>query len=294
MAKKSATNEKKILPSKSIEFRTVHKALQRALMPAKDGIKTNIEVHEKVSNLVNPVLIEGLPGIGFVGKLAAEHMIDQLKAKKIATIYSHHFPHQVIINKDGTIRMLTNEIYLYKDPKKKNDLIILVGDVQPISSRAQFDVMNLILEYFMSMGGKTIITLGGYGIGKLVEKPRVFGAVINKKEVSFYKKFGVSFGEVEGSIIGAAGILLGLGKLKGLDGICLMGETHGNYIDHKSAQRVVEILSNIVGISINVSKLTEKAKESEILIKKLEEEIGKGQTMPMEMPKKPEDISYIR
>ena len=294
MAKKSPTNGKKQTNTRSAELKISQKALQRALMPTKDGIRTNIELHEKVSHLVNPILIEGLPGIGFVGKLAAEHMSDQLKAKKIATIYSYHFPHQVIINKDGTIRMLTNEVYLYKDPKKKNDLLILVGDVQPTTSRAQFDVMNLILEFFMSMGGKTIVTLGGYGVGKLVEKPRVFGAVIHKEEVSLYKKFGVSFGEVEGSIIGAAGVLLGLGKLKGLDGICLMGETHGSYIDHKSAQRVVEVLSRIVGISINVSKLTEKAKESEILIKKLEEEIGKGQTMPMEMPKKPGDISYIR
>ncbi|HPM61333.1 MAG TPA: PAC2 family protein, partial [Methanoregulaceae archaeon] len=29
-----------------------------------------------------PVLIEGLPGIGHVGKLVAEHMIQELGAKK--------------------------------------------------------------------------------------------------------------------------------------------------------------------------------------------------------------------
>ncbi|MCS7109383.1 MAG: PAC2 family protein, partial [Candidatus Micrarchaeota archaeon] len=143
------------------------------------------------------------------------------------------------------------------------------------------------------LGGKKIITLGGYGMGKLVDKPRVFGAVINKQDVEFYKKFGVVFGEVEGSIIGAAGILLGLGKLKGMEGICLMGETHGTYIDHKSAQKVIEVLSEIIGIKVDVSKLEKKAKESEGVIKKLEEEISKAQ-VPVEIPKKSDELSYIR
>jgi len=285
----------KLSKSKTAKSKTKEEnsSLSKALINPRNGVKNNIVVHEKVSNLVNPILIEGLPGIGFVGKLAAEHLVSELKAKKIATLYSYHFPHQVMINKDGTIKMITNEFYLYKDPKKKNDLIILIGDVQPVSSRAQFEVMNIILEFFSSLGGSRIITLGGYGVGKLVDKPRVFGAVTDKNEVDYYKKFGVSFGEVEGSIIGAAGILLGLGQLKGMKGICLMGETHGNYIDHKSAQSTVEVLSKIVGIKVNVEKLTEKAKESEVIIKKLEEELTKGQG-PIEMPKKPSDISYIR
>lgn len=291
MVKQSKSSVKKTSNTKSIG--KANHILEKAFLSTRSGIRTNIEVHEKVSGLVNPTLIEGLPGIGFVGKLAAEHLVSELKAKKIATLYSYHFPHQVLINKDGTIKMLVNEFYLYKDPKKKNDLVILIGDVQPVSSRAQFEVMNIILEYFSLLGGKRIITLGGYGMGKLVEKPRVFGAVINKEDVEFYKKFGVTFGEVEGSIIGAAGVLLGLGKLKGMDGICLMGETHGTYIDHKSAQKVIETLSEITGIKVDVSKLTEKAKESEGIIKKLEEELTRGQ-MPVELPKKQNELSYIR
>ncbi|VVB73156.1 PAC2 family protein [uncultured archaeon] len=263
--------------------------------PPKDGVRTNFEIIAPIGRLVDPILIEGLPGIGFVGKLAAEHVVDDLGAKKVATLYSHHFPHQILINKDGTIKMLTNELYIYKDPKKRNDLVILTGDVQPTTSKSQYEVMNIILDFFADTGGSRIITLGGYGMGKLVEKPRVFGAVTDKKDIDAYRKHGVSFGEVEGSIIGAAGMLLGLGRLKGMNGICLMGETHGNYIDHKSAQRVIEVLSSIVGMKINTDKLGKKAKESEGMIKKLEEELAKGETaQPIEMPKKKEDLSYIR
>ncbi|MFH0986426.1 MAG: PAC2 family protein, partial [Candidatus Micrarchaeota archaeon] len=40
-------------------------------------VKQEVDLHE-------PVLIEGLPGLGLVGKLAAEHLVSELKAKKFA------------------------------------------------------------------------------------------------------------------------------------------------------------------------------------------------------------------
>ena len=43
----------------------------------------------------NPVLIEGLPGLGLVGKIALRYLIKQLKAKKVAYLYSPHFPYFV-------------------------------------------------------------------------------------------------------------------------------------------------------------------------------------------------------
>ena len=73
-----------------------------------------------------------------------------------------------------------------------------------------------------------------------------------------------------------------------------MGETHGTYIDHKSAQRIIEILSKTLNMKIDVTKLAEKAKESEVIIKKLEEELHKGQKLPIPPQKKPGEISYIR
>lgn len=262
-------------------------------------LKTLVIEVAKVPKLKNPILIEGLPGIGFVGKLAAEHVIEQLKAKKVAEIYSHHFPHQVLLNKDGTIKMLNNEIYLSEGKgKNKNDLLILVGDVQPTSPEAQYEVMDVILDYFEEHNGKQIITLGGYSTGKLQEKPRVFGSTTDKSTIEKYKKEGIVFGVAEGSIIGAAGLLLGLGKMRGISGICLMGETHGTYIDNRSAQRVLETLSKLLGIEINTEKLIEKAKESEEIIRKMEEETRRAVEGPVPgypvSSAKPSDLTYIR
>jgi len=61
--------------------------------------------------LENPIMVEGLPGVGHVGKLVADHLVEELQAEKIIEIYSPHFPPQVMVKKDGTIRQVRNEIY---------------------------------------------------------------------------------------------------------------------------------------------------------------------------------------
>lgn len=257
--------------------------------------RTVIIEKEKLSKLNNPVLIEGLPGIGFVGKLATEYMVEELKAKKVADLYSHHFPPQVLMEKDGTIKMLKNEIYLYKDSKKKNDVLLLVGDVQTASAEAQYEVINCLLDYIEDKNVKRIITIGGYSTGRMTEKPKIFASVSDSRDIVKYKDLGVTFGETEGSIIGAAGLLVGLGKLRNIDGICFMGETHGSYIDHRSAQRVLEIVTKLLGIKIDTSKLIEKAKESEKIIRKIEEETKKAKAgMQPPEPTRPGELTYIR
>ena len=250
--------------------------------------QTTIIELEKV-RMKDPILIEGLPGIGFVGKIAADHMVKELKAEKIAELYSPHFPHQVIMQKNGVMRMIKNKFYLIKG--KKHDLLILVGDVQAITSEAQYEVTGKMLDYMQKKGVKLTITLGGYGTGKMQEKPRVFGIVSNKDMVEKYKKYGIIFGESKGSIIGAAGLLLGLGKIRGMRGVCLMGETHGEFVDPKSAQAVLEVLSKIVDLKIDLKKLEARATESAQFAKKMEKEAraAKGMGEPGK-----HDLSYIR
>ena len=254
-------------------------------------IETTIVEKGKVK-LHNPILIEGLPGIGLVGKIAAAHMIAELKAEKVAELYSPHFPHQVIMQKNGVMRMIKNRFYVVKG--KKNDLLILVGDVQAVTSEAQYEATGKMLDYCQKKGVKLIITLGGYGTGKVHDKPRVFGIVSHKKMVETYKKYGVLFGECKGSIIGAAGLLLGMGKIRGMHGVCLMGETHGSFVDPKSAQVQLEVLCKILDIKIDLKKLDQRAKESEAFARKKEKEALAAKGMAPQSEPGKHDLSYIR
>ena len=213
-----------------------------------------------------PVLIEGLPGIGQVGKLVAEYMIEILGAERIAEINSIFFPPQVLIDRDGVTRLARNEIYLYSGEGKR--LLFLVGDFQSTSGEGHYLLADEYLHIAEELGVRRIYTLGGFGIGRLVDQPRVMGAV-NMPEIRCeIEDAGAVFTRDEpgGGIVGAAGLLLGLGALRGIEGVCLMGETSGYLVDPKSAAGVLEVLTTLVGVRVDPTRLMERASEMEQVI----------------------------
>ena len=82
--------------------------------------------------LKDAILLEGLPGVGNVGKLAAMHLIEELKAEKCTEIYSSHFPPQVLIDDDGVVKLVNNELYYYKGKGKNNERRTTKGDAHGI------------------------------------------------------------------------------------------------------------------------------------------------------------------
>jgi len=238
--------------------------------------------------LRDPILVEGLPGVGNVGKLAAEHMVDQLKAVKFADVFSKFFPPQVLVSDSGTIRLVSNELYYVKRPEMANDLVILIGDYQGLTPDGQYELSDKTLQIAKELGVKRVFTLGGYGLGKMIEKPRVLGAATDQELVDEMKKFGVTFskGEPGSGIVGASGLLLGLGLLYGIRSVCLMGETSGYFVDPKGAQAVLEVLAKILDVKIDFAELESKAEQIDMITSKLRE------VEPQPEPKR-EDLGYI-
>ncbi len=247
-----------------------------------------VVIYRERPELRDPILIEGLPGVGNVGKLAAEHMVDQLKATKFIEIYSKFFPPQVLVSDSGVVKLVNNEMYYAKLPDLPNDLIILVGDYQGLTPDGQYELSDRTLQIAKEFGVSTIYTLGGYGLGKMVESPRVLGAVTDESLVEQMTSFGVTFskGEPGSGIVGASGLLLGLGAIQGMKSVCLMGETSGYFVDPKGAQAVLEVLARILKVQIDFTELEDKAQQIDALTSKLRE--SESQPEPRR-----EDLGYI-
>jgi len=179
----------------------------------------------KEITLKDPILVEGLPGVGHVGKLVADHMVEELKAEKIIEIYSPHFPPQVMVKEDGTIRQVRNEIFAYHGKNDEPDLLIIIGDYQSATNEGHYELCSIFLDIAQSFHVKRIYSLGGYGTGQFVDKPTVMGAATSLELVEEMKGKEVVFHENEpgGGIIGVSGLLLGMGALRGIDAVCLMG-----------------------------------------------------------------------
>ncbi|MBN1109527.1 MAG: proteasome assembly chaperone family protein [Methanomassiliicoccales archaeon] len=235
-----------------------------------------------------PVLIEGLPGVGNVGKLAAEHLVDQVKAVKFADIYSKHFPPQVLLDDDGVIRLVNNELHYYRGEGERPDIIVMTGDYQGMTPDGQYELSYHAVQVCKDLGVSRIYTLGGYGVGKMVDVPRVLGAVSDIDLCEELGKHGVVFskGEPGSGIVGASGLMLGLGKMEGIEAVCLMGETSGYFVDPKGAEAVLKVLMSLLHIELDLKALTEKAEQIDLIASKLKEaEVS-------ETPKR-EDLGYI-
>src|SRR2546425_1911408 len=168
------------------------------------------------------VFIEGFPGIGKVGKLAADHLKDELRGVKFAEISPRSFPPQVLVQDDGQVKLVNNEMH-YVKRNNGTDLVLLTGDYQGLTPEGQYELSDFILKELQKLGVRRVFTLGGYGMGRMVTKPRVLGAATGLELVKEMEKYGAAFsrGEPGAGIVGASGQLVGLRRLYGMDAVCL-------------------------------------------------------------------------
>jgi len=228
---------------------------------------------ESKPELDSPAFIECLPGVGNVGKIAGEFLADHADAVKFASLYSENFPAQIMSDQDCVAKPACNELWYGR--LNGRDVVFLKGDYQCISTEGQYAVCKEIFDILTDLGVTNIITLGGYGTGKIVEDVHVYGTVSKKELRNGLEDIGVTFspGEPGAGIVGAAGLLVGFGKIFDIDSVCFMGETAGFYEDHTAALAVVKVLKKYFGIKeLDLTALVEKADEISKITKKALEE----------------------
>ena len=221
----------------------------------------------KKPKLNNPLLIEGLPGIGNVGKVAVDFLIDELKAEKMYEITSYSFPHSVFVNEDNLVELPMIEVFYKKFNGKKQDLILLGGDVQPVDEVGSYEFSEKILDVLEQFKGKEVITLGGIGLAEVPKKPKVYCTGNNKRIIRKYKDGMVNnklYGVV-GPIVGISGLLVGLAKRRNIDSISFLAETYGHpmYLGIKGSIEILKVLDKKLNLKINMSRLNKEIKEIE-------------------------------
>lgn len=251
-------------------------------------MKFLVEKFCKKPKLRDPILIEGLPGVGNVARIAVSYLTSKLNAKLYLALYSYIFPNSVFVNEDSTIELPRVEFYFWKNPKGKRDLLLVSGDYQPGSGEESYLLAEKILDIAQDLKVREIITLGGFPVNRELNKIRIYGAVTDKSYIKEFSKFNVVFDGANGVnlIIGAAGLLLGLGKLRGMKGISLLAETKSfeGSIGIRSSRELLVVLGKYLGIKIPLKELDEE-------IKRIEK--GKG-SEPRRRRKKKEKLPLLR
>lgn len=245
------------------------------------------------AKLKSPILVEGLPGLGMVGKITTQYLIKQLDAKKFAELYSPHFPYYVLVNKKGSVRLLRGNFYLWENNIGENDLIFLTGDSQAQTIEGQYEVSSCILNFVSKLGTKLIITLGGYR-KEVEEKPKVVAVSTNPQILKKALQAKALVSSSGNPIVGTAGLLLGLAKFQNIDALCMLGETRGYLPDPLAAKSVLEVLQNMLGIKVDISDLDKEIEKSEQIVAKMREIEQRREEYARKMRKTEEErITYI-
>ena len=247
----------------------------------------DIEIDEVATpELDDPVLIEGLPGVGHVGKLAAEHLLEEFDGELVRRVYSTEFPPQVDVDGDGVAELTCAEFHAVETDGA--DLLVLTGDHQAGSNAGHYRLTSTFLDIAEEFGATRAYALGGVPTGELVEEYTVLGAVSDGDLTDDLKDADVEFrpDEPAGGIVGVSGLVLGLGGRRGFDAACLMGETSGYLVDPKSARAVLEVLQTVLEFDVDYESLEDRADEMEEVVGKIRE-MQDGPAVP------DDDLRYI-
>jgi len=218
--------------------------------------------------LNNPVLVEGLPGIGFVANIVALHLIRELRAKRFAQVFSSSFRDLSVTTSDGRALSPMNELYYCKANGNGRDLIIWYGNTQALTTVGQYELCGRVLDLAQELGCGYIITIGGYKQDQVKEIPDVYCAASDPETLQEALSLGTKI--MVGNIFGIAGILVGLGYLRGFRGFSLLVETPGTYPDVNAARYALLALNKFLGLQVNFLGLEQAAEE----IKKMLESFG--------------------
>jgi len=231
----------------------------------------------KEPRLEKPDLIVGWPGIGNIGIIAVDTLREQIRAEEFGEIepWDFFYPTRVVIKANilEDLEFPGNKFY-YKNLEKK-DVIFFIGEEQPTGGgrtyaqgEKAYEMANLVLDVAEKFGCQRVYTSGAaVALTHHTLKPRVW-AVPNREDlIDDVKKYEntILMSEIEGrggqgSITGLNGLLLGVARERGLEGVCLMGEIP-DYLSRapfpypRASKSVIEVISSILGIRIDLSSL---------------------------------------
>lgn len=247
----------------------------------------------------NALLVVGLPGIGFVSKMAVDNLVKKLKAEKIATIYSPHFPNQILSMPSGKLKPFSMKLYYKKI--KKTDVFFLRGDLQPLTVEGQYEVSSTILSLAKELGVTELLAMAGFAVNGLKTQPVIYGAFTSKNLFASFKKLGVKQLKNVVPVVGMAGLLPSLAKLYGIHGACLLVETPGTPLDATGAKALIDLLGKKLGEKFDHKDLEKRVKKVEKLLMKMEQqqpmhsEEGHQLVQPeVSLPISKDVLSYIR
>ena len=239
-------------------------------------MSSDIRIHQTSGkNFKGSTFICGLPGVGLVGNIVANFLVNNLKLKQVGIIDGPVFP-SISVVKDG---IPNHPMRLYAGEQicndgKCNQIVICVSDfVPPVS--ATKDLVDCIFDWAKEKGCTSFIVGEGFSIPqKNQDKDSiVYGVSSTEASKDWINNAKVTPFEF-GTIGGFTGVMLNQGRLRSVNVLGLLAEVEEDIPDALAASKIIEAIDKLLlEIDLDPKPLLEEAASLEKELQKVTEQV---------------------
>lgn len=231
----------------------------------------------KKPKLKKPILICAWPGMGEVAFKLGAYLKEALKMEEFAALEAPElFPPTGIWIQDNIIQLPKSglgKFFFYKNKTGLNDIILFLSDAQPLLEHS-VAYCKKILSLGKELKAKRVFTFAA--MPQAIDhnaSPEVWFSATSKAIVTELNSMKIGLKQLAaGQVSGLNGLLLGIAKEMGLEGVCLLGEIPLFAIqieNPKSSLAILQKMEKILKIQVDQGSLTDQVKFMEQEIEKL-------------------------
>jgi len=219
-------------------------------------------------------MVAAWPGIGNVSMLVATYLVKKMDFKRLGVIEASHFFDPIgVVVRDNVVeapQFPQSEFYYRKNEGGGSDIILFIGEDQPAAKG--YDLANCVLDVGLRFQAKRIYTCAA-ALTRIhhSEQPKVWGVATSQQLTDELKEHDlVQRGNLH--IAGLNGLLLGVAKERGIEGICLLGEVpmYATRIQNPmAALAILGVLTKMLDIEVDTFELAQQASETKEKMKQL-------------------------
>ncbi len=221
-----------------------------------------------------PVMVAAWPGIGNVAILVATYLEKNLDFQLLGEVDAPYFFEPIGVTvRDNVVeapQFPQGKFYYLKRETQASDIILFIGDEQPINKT--YEMANTVANVATTFHVRRIYTCAA-AVTRIhhTEQPGVWGVATTRQLAEELKDQDlVQKGDLQ--ISGLNGLLLGVAKERGVEGVCLLGEvpTYATQIQNPmAALAIMGVLTKLLGVDVDTSELAELASETKEGMKQL-------------------------
>ncbi|MFD1513516.1 proteasome assembly chaperone family protein [Halomarina rubra] len=214
----------------------------------------HIAVHSDVE-LDAPAMVEGLPGLGLVGKIAADHLVSSLDLEYYAAVHCDGIPQVSVYQADSSDLLPPVRLYVNDD----GTLLVLQSDI-PVSPQVAGGFAECITSWVVE-NDVTPLYISGLPSEKDADVPDLYGVATGDGN-ALLDEAGIVPPAEGGLVSGPTGALLAEAGEQGVTSVGLIAEASKQFPDPEAARSVLEYgVEPLADVEVDTDDLVDQAEE---------------------------------